>query len=531
MFNKKFDYIIYFVFITLYLTGLIVYSDYGLTLDDEYYRLNGIFFFEYIKEFILNQNFEANNLNIYKNVNMSPSPVFFDLLIASISSVFNLENSKQIYQISHLTNFTIYFIGLIFFFKTLKKLLKNNFLSLLGVLILFLSPRIFAESFYNTRDIFFMSLFIINIYFSLKILENIDLKNIFLFSLITGLAISTRIFAIIPLILIIFLIFMEKIKNDNLPLQDLKKIIFIVCFSTFSIFIFSPYMWANPIVNFFSYFTEAIFSQQQIDVTNLFMGKYYSSNSSPWYFRFIWFFITSPIMMIFFLTIGILIYFFILSKRILILKEDENLWKSKDEFFDIFIFLNIVISIICILNFNKSNVDSWRHLYFLYPLLIYFSLKGILYLDNLFIYNIKRLSLLLIIINLIYTSIWIYKNHPHQQVYFNLASKKFIKNNFDLDYWGLSNFHSFKHILKTTKNFPVKVSTLSFTSLETNKLYLSEDNKTKIEIVYELDNADFLIDNYRPNLRIDKEKILQNYYLFHAIIVDGKRINSIYKKK
>ena len=33
---------------------------------------------------------------------------------------------------------------------------------------------------------------------------------------------------------------------------------------------------------------EAIFSQQQIDVTNLFMGKYYSSNSSPWYFRFIW---------------------------------------------------------------------------------------------------------------------------------------------------------------------------------------------------------------------------------------------------
>ena len=62
----------------LYLVGLVIYSDYGLTLDDEYYRLNGVFFFEYIKEFIFNQNFNANNINIYKNVNMSIAPVLYD---------------------------------------------------------------------------------------------------------------------------------------------------------------------------------------------------------------------------------------------------------------------------------------------------------------------------------------------------------------------------------------------------------------------------------------------------------------------
>ena len=165
MIRKKTDLIIITIFLSLYLVGLVIYSDYGLTLDDEYYRLNGVFFFEYIKEFIFNQNFNANNINIYKNVNMSIAPVFYDLLIAFIANIFNIVNINQIYKVSHLVNFTIYFISLIFFFRILKKLLNDNYLSLLGILMLFLTPRIFAESFYNTRDIFFMSLFLMNIYF------------------------------------------------------------------------------------------------------------------------------------------------------------------------------------------------------------------------------------------------------------------------------------------------------------------------------------------------------------------------------
>ena len=124
-----------------------------------------------------------------------------------------------------------------------------------------------------------------------------------------------------------------------------------------------------------------------------------------------------------------------------------------------------------------------------------------------------------------------YKNHPHQQVYFNIISKNYINKNFDLDYWGLSNYQSFLYILKNEKNFPVTISTISFSSLEANTIYLSKEKKSKIKISYDFKNSDFIIDNYRPNLRIDKNEVLKNYDLYYEIIVDENKINSIYKKK
>lgn len=229
--------------------------------------------------------------------------------------------------------------------------------------------------------------------------------------------------------------------------------------------------------------------------------------------------------------LGIFFYLVKLFQSMLSLKNNENPWKNKEELFDIFLFLNIVLSIFSILYFNNSNLDGWRHLYFLYPLLIYFSLSLFLNFNKIFNFNIKRLLISLVLINLTYTGFWIYKNHPHQQVYFNIISKNYINNNFDLDYWGLSNYQSFLYILKNEKNFPVTISTISFSSLEANTIYLSKENKSKIKISYDFKNSNFIIDNYRPNLRIDKNEVLKNYDLYYEIIVDENRINSIYKKK
>ena len=69
----------------------------------------GFFFLEYIKEILLNKNFDHTNINIYKNVNMSTSPVIYDLFLAFLSQILNLNNSKEIYELSHLLNFTIFF--------------------------------------------------------------------------------------------------------------------------------------------------------------------------------------------------------------------------------------------------------------------------------------------------------------------------------------------------------------------------------------------------------------------------------------
>ena len=108
----------------------------------------------------------------------------------------------------------------------------------------------------------------------------------------------------------------------------------------------------------------------------------------------------------------------------------------------------------------------------------------------------EKIIVSIIFLNLTYLVFWNVINHPHQQVYFNLLSKTYAKNNFDLDYWGLSNLYSMKYIAKNNHEYPLKVGTVSFASLEASSLILENSEVEKFKIIHDLENADFLISNY-----------------------------------
>ena len=136
----------------------------------------------------------------------------------------------------------------------------------------------------------------------------------------------------------------------------------------------------------------------------------------------------------------------------------------------------------------------------------------------------------LIILNLTYLVFWNYKYHPHQYVYFNLIFKSKFYNNYDMDYWGISNRTSLEYIINNNLKYPIKIITKSFSSLEMSSLILSEEDKSKISITHNLNEADFIITNYRPlltrNFVIDNNK----YKKYYEVVVDNKPINTVYKK-
>ena len=101
-----------------------------------------------------------------------------------------------------------------FFYKIVFKRYKSYFLSVLAVVFLITSPRIFAESFYNTKDIGFMSLCIISTYYGINFIEKQNPLSIFKFTLFAALAIDVRILGIY-LPFIFFLIYtINTIRNE-----------------------------------------------------------------------------------------------------------------------------------------------------------------------------------------------------------------------------------------------------------------------------------------------------------------------------
>ena len=117
--------------------------------------------------------------------------------------------------------------------------------------------------------------------------------------------------------------------------------------------------------------------------------------------------------------------------------------------------------------------------------------------------------------------------------FFNPLFNSFVKNKFDLDYWGMSNKFILNKILKINDNKPLKVTTISFTNLNDNHRILDQEKRNKIKIVYDVKQADFVIDNYMKKWSTTpgKEILNKEFMIVYNLTVDGNIINTIYKRK
>ena len=403
---------------------------------------------------------------------------------------------------------------------------------MISILILFFTPRIFAESFYNSRDIFFLSLFIFNLCAAQNFLSKQNFITSTYFSLSAALLIYAKVVGLLAPILFLLVYYLNSLNQNKKNINEIKFILYIIFTTIFFIYIFWPYLWTDPIKNFLYSFKWMIESHNDLTVINYYFGEYITSTSTPWHYRIVWFLITTPVMVLFFFAIGFFLIFVKIIKGFLTIdKMRTDPWKNTDEMFNFYLFLVLIMAVFASIKFNPSQFGGWRHLYFLYPIVVLFSLIGLRFIIS-YLKKVKfnYIILIMIAINFSYIFYWNYTYHPHQQVFFNYISKNYAKNNFDLDYWGLSNLHSIKYILKNNKNYPIKLATISFSSLKESTLMLDENTKKKLLIVYDYDDADFLISNHmkklRKNFTVDRKK----YEKYYEIIVNDISINTVYKK-
>ena len=363
-----------------------------------------------------------------------------------------------------------------------------------------------------------MSIFIIFSFFFLKYLNNQKNKYVFILSFLFAILFVTRIFSI--LILFLFLIFSFLYLKD-LKIRHYKNLSNFIIFSFLLIFLFWPYLWANPLNNFIFGIQELI--NYSPSYTILFEGNYISSKIVPVYYHLKWIIITSPIFYIVLFFIGIILF----SKKLY--HNEINFNKKKNLTFDSFL-LSVFLCIIGLTIVSKQGYNGWRHLYFLAPIIIYFFSYAIYRFLSYEYKLLKNLIYFLVLIGLSQNSYWLIKNHPYGNVYFNELIKDENKKNFELDYWGLSKFNSISTILDQDNSDKIEIGTLSFTSLPTTKLIFDKEEFSRIEILSHEDKPKYLIDNMNNNFKKNLN-VLEDYELYANIKVDSLIINSIYLKK
>jgi len=545
--DKKLYILILFFFIYIFF-GLFIYKDFGIGIEEHFQRQNGFYWLDHFLSF-LDHSVLKETVNLkYKEILLTnpnlPNIVFynyygiiFDVPVAFIESIFNLENSKTYFEIRHILIFFIFLFSSFFFYKILLK--RFNFpIAFLGLCIYSLTPRIFGDSFHNNKDILFLSLLTIAISYLFNFFDKTNNKSLIIFCLFSALATSTRIMGIYLPILFILFIYLEFLTNKKNLINFFGLFFKIIFFYFLFLYLHYPYIWQLNIFEISDWFSKFFLS---MNLKLLFNGHYYNMNYLPRSYLPTWIFISTPFILLIFFIFGAFLFLKRFFYRLVNINNEKphgsDLWVSNNEKKDIFILFSFFSFFLYAIFFNVAMLSGWRHFYFLHIFLTYISVFGLF---NLIIYFKKKISmkiiyslLMLPIILLIYENV---KFHPYQSLYFNnLMSKEQIKR-FQVDTPSLSRVDALKSILIDSPNKKeIFIANFSWTPFINGKDLLAPELKKKLVFTgQDFKKADYIYDNfiYKSDKKYNKNPMfLSNFTIFKKLEIKDVHIYSIYKKK
>ncbi len=481
--KKVHHYVTMFFFAALLIFGFIIVDDYGMSWDETYSRdQNGVIAFNYVFN---------NDVSTYQKSDERYHGTAIELPLYGLEKAIEINDVRTIYLFRHYMTFLLFVFSSFMFYKLMRLIYDDWWIAFTGLVIYVFTPRIFADAFYNSKDVGFLSVFTIAMYSGYKFLQKQDLKTILLHGFVCGFLIATRISGVIMPVITIGVYFIQqflKINSKSWTNLVIVSCIFLIVTYLITI-LFWPILWHSPIIEFANAWIQISHFHWNKDI--LYFGEFISENNIPWHYMPVWIGITTPIITLVLCIIGCFIVLYELIKT----RANCNNLIRTNVIFVIYLFLPIASIIIL-----KSVVyDGWRHLFFLHaPMValicftIYkFTLKLSLFKKNIFY----------VILTLLYLPCFISmaQLHPYENLYFNKLKFKSTGDarfNMDLDYWGLSYRKALEFLVKSDHHPEIHVKVDTYPG-KLNAVLLPIVERKRIIFEDDIKNADYFIGNYR----------------------------------
>jgi hypothetical protein len=150
----------------------------------------------------------------------------------------------------------------------------------------------FAESFYNSKDIVFMAAMAIAIYTMTRLIAAPRLALALIHGAITGFAIDVRIIGILIAAATVTMLAIRLLKSELSPKQAIICTLgYLAATATFVVALF-PFLWEDPLGHFL--FALGNMARFRWGGYVLYLGQVYNANELPWHYLPIWIVVTTP---------------------------------------------------------------------------------------------------------------------------------------------------------------------------------------------------------------------------------------------
>ncbi|TGD78579.1 hypothetical protein [Hymenobacter wooponensis] len=464
----------------LALLGLALHGDYGVSWDETNNHLNGLVNLKYISSLLpagsllrYHPTF-ATTPNIREFPDAHHGPVF-EISAVILSYLFTDHDPRSYFLLRHLLIFSLFLVGAWAVYRLGTSWLRDWRWGLLTAALLILSPRFFAEAFYNGKDIVYMAFFTLAMYTLTRLMQQPTAGRVLVHGLATALAIAVRVQGAQLLIFTALgLVLSAKQAEGRWQLARGYVIyLLVVLLGVFSVW---PYLWAHTVPELLDVSTHAV--RYPWPFTNLYMGQFLSVGQLPWHYVPVWMAITIPLPYSLSAALGLLVAL----KHCRIRGSLTQLTESGS--IAVLVALWLLAPLLVVMLTHTVVYEGWRHLYFIYPALLLWAVQGFRQLLHWSrepgLRLAARLALGLALLETGHTAWQIVQLHPYQNVYFSFLPAAKAERLFERDYWGLAYRQGLEWMLAHDPAPVVTMRALWHYPLYNNSLILKPEQRARL---------------------------------------------------
>jgi hypothetical protein len=514
-------------FAALLALGLAIHRDYGISWDEPFQRFTGAVTVKHLAEKFAPSlvSGEAARLPALAGYIDRDHGTAFEAPAVALEALLGLSDKRDIFMLRHLLTFLVCFAGAIALYGLAARRFSDWRLGLLAVLLLALSPRLFAESFYNSKDAVFMAAFAIALNTAVAFVLSPGIRTALLHAVATGFAIDIRIMAVILPAASIAILALRLVRGELAVQRTVVAGVVYLAVAFAAAVAMWVWLWADPVGNFLEAF--ASMAKFRYPGDTLYMGDHILGTELPWHYIPVWLSITTPPFYLALFVVGTTAILWRLAAR------GWRLWQGDEELQDLFFLGLVVLPVLAVIVLQSVLYGGWRHLYFIYPAFLLVAVRGWLWLWNAASTSraLRGGLVLVTALSLVHTAAWMWRAHPLQNVYFNALAGSNLKARYDLDYWGLANRMALEYILRHDPGATIVVHADSDTPLQNTIDMLTPAERRRLKVADAGEPARYVFNNYHGFKEPDLSRYQGGYDLFYEIVIDGEVILSVFKRR
>ena len=422
--------------------GVAVVDDYGLSLDEAGQRKIAADTLDFVLE---RRSFEdsRNIWSRHKKPNDRYYGMAFELPLLLVERALGLADSRDVYLSRLILTHAFFLFGGFCCWLLAHRLLQSRLLATFAMLFFLLHPRLYAHSFFNSKDIPFASMFMIALLLTHWAFARGAPRAFLACGVGVGVLVNLR-----PMGLTLFaaVLAMQALDFMRASSREERKRVLqaggvFVLAAALTLYVVSPYLWADP-KEFFVH--VAAFARHPFNTIELFQSEFIAGRELPMHYLPVWFSISTPPAT---LLLGLVGAAWILGQGA---ERPVEALHDGPLRFAFLLGACFAAPIAAVALLGSSPYNGWRHLYFIHAPFSLLATFGLHWLASRSVrqqagaYGLAALGLAAAVASMVAI-------HPYQHLYFNFlvdrTTPERLRSQYQMDYWATAVREGLEHLL------------------------------------------------------------------------------------